>query len=230
MIIGALEPVFRVAHLLLKPRTPVPEIVVEFFPFAGLSHTVRLHDGRLQVRLSDICAGAPQEVYESIALILLAKLYRKKVDSSYHRTYRAFTLRGEIQARVRSVKIERGRPVPSGKAQGRHMDLDAAFDRLNGQYFGGTMEKPKLMWSAKRSRYVLGRYDAVHRAIFISRVFDSAGTPSYVVDYILFHEMLHMKHASCVHDTRLVVHTPDFRRDERTFAQRREAKLWLKQL
>lgn len=230
MSIGTLEPVFRVAHLRLKPRIPVPEIVVEFFPFAGLSHSVRLREGRLQVRLSDICDSAPQEVYESIALILLAKLYRKKVDSSFHRTYRAFTLRGEIQARARSVKVERGRPAPAGSAQGRHINLEAAFDRINGQYFHGTMEKPIVLWSAKRTRYVLGRYDAVHKAIFISRVFDSPKVPSYVVDYIMFHEMLHMKHASTVHDTRLIVHSTEFRRDERTFVQRREAKLWLKQL
>jgi predicted metal-dependent hydrolase len=227
---GTLEPVFRIAHLRLKPRSPVPEIAVEFFPFAGLSHTARLHEGRLYVRLSDICSDAPFEVYEALALILLARLYRKKVNHEYHQIYRAFTLRGEIQERTRSVRMDRGRPAKNGPAKGRHVDLAEAFHRLNAMYFSGTIEMPRLLWSARRARYVLGRYDAVHRIIFVSRIFDSPTIPSYVIEYILFHEMLHIKHASCVHDNKLMVHTPEFRREERSFASYDEAKLWLKNL
>lgn len=225
-----LEPIFGAAHLLLKPRTPVPEIRIEFFPFAGLSHTVRLRDGRLQVRLSDIFIDAPSEVHESLALILLAKLYRKKVDDSHHRTYRAFTLRGDIQERARLARHDRGRAARMASSRGRHVDLDAVFDRVNEQYFEGKLDKPKLSWSAKKAKYVLGRYDAFHQAIFVSCVFDSCEVPAYVVDYIMFHEMLHVKHQSCVHDTRLVVHTAEFRNEERRFRQYEDAKRWLKEI
>src|SRR5438034_6141423 len=84
--------IFAAAHSELRPRTPVPEIKIEFFPFAGLNHTVRRHDNRLIVRVSDMFVDAPAEVYRSLALILFAKLYRKTVDSSHHRIYRNFTL------------------------------------------------------------------------------------------------------------------------------------------
>jgi hypothetical protein len=42
------------------------------------------------IRVSDIFIDAPDEIYHSLALILLAKLYRKRVDTAYHRTYRTF--------------------------------------------------------------------------------------------------------------------------------------------
>jgi len=46
----------------------------------------------------------------------------------------------------------------------------------------------------------------------------------------MFHEMLHVKHQSHVHDSRLIVHTREFKIEEKQFLQYREAKLWLKQI
>jgi hypothetical protein len=88
-----LEAIFAVAHRELKPRTPAPQIKVEFFPFAGINHTARLIEDELTVRISDIFVDAPADVYYALALILLAKLYRKKIDPAHHRTYRTFILR-----------------------------------------------------------------------------------------------------------------------------------------
>lgn len=223
----SLESIFVTAHRQLRPRTPLPNIKVEFFPFAGLNHTARLNGGRLTIRVSDIFTDAPFEVYHSLALILLAKLYRKKVGTSYHNTYRAFILRSEIQERARAVRSERGRINQPHGSRGRHIDLDEVFNRLNGCYFAGSINKPRLSWSARRSRSVLGRYDVTHNTIFISRLFDSPKIPPYVVEYVMFHEMLHLKHQSRVHDSRVIVHTPEFKDDERNFPHYQEAKLWL---
>jgi predicted metal-dependent hydrolase len=112
--------------------------------------------------------------------------------------------------------------------RGRYADLEATFDKVNADYFGGVLAKPALSWSAKRSRYILGRYDSIHNTIYVSRVFDSPQAPSFVLEYILFHEMLHVKHKTCIRDCRVLVHTPEFKKEERSFARYREAKLWLK--
>jgi len=223
-----LEVIFRTAHRQLRPRTPVPEIQVEFYPFAGLNHTARLHQSRLLIRLSDVFTDAPVEVCYSLALILLAKLYRKKIDNVYHRRYRTFILSEEIQERARIARNSRCRGAQATASLGRHLDLSVLFDCLNERYFAGSLDKPRLSWSAKKSRHVLGRYDATHHTIFISRIFDTMAIPPYVVEYVMFHEMLHVKHASRVHDSRILVHTPEFKRDERNFCKYQEARLWLK--
>ncbi len=223
-----LELIFRAAHRQLKPRTPLPELRVEYFPFAGLNHTARLQEGRLIIRVSDIFVDAPQEVINSLALILLAKLYRKKVDALHHGAYRTFILSNTIQERARIARNTRCRLTRLTNSRGRHIDLDALFNRLNEQHFGGALDKPRLSWSAKKARYVLGRYDSTHHAIFISRMFDSPHVPSYVVEYVMFHEMLHVKHQSQIQESRILVHTPEFKQDERRFLHYQEAKLWLK--
>jgi predicted metal-dependent hydrolase len=113
-------------------------------------------------------------------------------------------------------------------SRGRHFDLEELFERLNQQYFAGLLNKPRLSWSARKTRFILGRYDATHHTIFVSRIFDSPVVPSYVVEYVMYHEMLHVKHQSRVCDSRVIVHTPEFKFDERNFPHYQEAKLWLK--
>ena len=223
-----IEVIFASAHKQLRPRTPLPKIEIEFFPFAGINHTVRLHDNRLIVRLSDIVTGAPPDIYSALALILLGKLYRKTIDHCHHRSYRTFILTAEIQERARIARTKRGRRMRAGKAKGQHVDLESLFDRLNQEYFDAVLVKPALSWSPMKSRHVLGRYDATRNIIFISRLFDVPAIPWYVTAYILFHEMLHLKHHSCVRDSRMIVHTREFKAEEKRFRQYEEAKRWLK--
>ena len=222
--------IFSVAHRELRPRTPIPDIHVEFFPFAGINHTARLREGSLRIRVSDIFAVAPEDMQRCLALILLAKLYRKKIDAEFHRSYRSFILRSEIQEMARIAKKSRGRTSRPLNSRGKHIDLAAIFDRLNAVYFGGMLDKARLSWSPKPSRRILGRYDSAGHTIFISPIFDSPSVPLHVTEYIMYHEMLHIKHETRVRDCRMMVHTPEFKNDERRFEQYREARLWLKSL
>jgi hypothetical protein len=225
-----LDPIFRTAHLQLKPRTPVPEIHTEFFPFAGLTHTARFRENRLLIRVSDLFVDAPQPVVQALALILLAKLYRRQVASDIHDTYRRFILRSEMQERARKSRSERGRLPKAAPARGRWQNLDERFEGLNTAYFGGKLERPRLTWSQTKSRRILGRYDSTHRTIFISLLFDSQHIPDVVLDYVLYHEMLHIKHPSRAEDCRLVTHTKEFREEERQFVGFRQATAWIKRL
>ncbi len=79
--------------------------------------------------------------------------------------------------------------------QGRLYDLDQMFEELNFRYFFGLMARPRLGWSPNASRTLLGHYDPSHNAIVLSRILDRSGhVPRLAVEYVLFHEMLHLKH------------------------------------
>src|SRR5690348_12344163 len=134
-----LESIFATVHSQLRPRTPLPLIQIEFFPFAGLNHTVRLHENRLAIRISDIFVDAPEEIYRSLAFILFAKLYRKTIDDFYYRSYRAFILADHIQERARLARNQRSRRVRTADPRGRHYDLGGLFQRLNHEYFDGML-------------------------------------------------------------------------------------------
>ena len=56
------------------------------------------------------------------------------------------------------------------------------------------MGRPLLTWSGHVAKRSLGHYDPAHNTIVVSRVFDRKKTPRYAVEYLLYHEMLHLKH------------------------------------
>src|SRR5260370_36234847 len=85
-----LSRIFKQAYLELMPQSPFPAVEVRFFAFANLNNTIRLRQGRLLVRLSDLLEGAPDIVLHSILHILIAKLYRQPIDSAHAARYRKF--------------------------------------------------------------------------------------------------------------------------------------------
>lgn len=213
----------------LRPRDPVPPIAVRFRPFANANSSVRLVAGRLELRVTDLLADAPAYVVESLAFILFSKLYRHRVPAEYQERYRRYLNAGDVRHRLVELRQRRGRKQLSGP-QGQHRDLDALFDQLNTDLFANQLPKPRLGWSRRVSRTLLGHYDASHQAIVISRLLDSGSVPLLVLRYVMFHEMLHILHPVEYRGARRCVHTPDFRAAERRFPGLNEAKALLKAL
>jgi hypothetical protein len=200
----------------LKPRTRPPKFVVRFCRFANPDSKASMSDGVLEVRISDLLEGAPAPILEALAYILLSKLFRRPVPRSFEHRYRMYLNRRDMRRRIDLVRQIRGRKFISG-AQGEHYDLDPIFDELNREYFFGLMAKPQLGWSRQASRSTLGHYDSSHNAIIISRKLDSPKVPRVVVEYVLFHEMLHLRFPVDVRGTRRKVHTREFREAERDY-------------
>ncbi|HSM79369.1 MAG TPA: hypothetical protein VLT57_17140, partial [Bryobacteraceae bacterium] len=72
----------------LRPYARVPEVKVEFRRFANANSFIRLEDGRLTVRITDVLDGAPSFILEALAHILISKLARKKPAPVYPERYR----------------------------------------------------------------------------------------------------------------------------------------------
>ncbi len=89
---------------------------------------------------------------------------------------------------------------------------------------------PVLRWSRHRSRTMLGHFDSAHNTIMISRRLDSPRLPRYVIEYLIYHEMLHLKYPVEYCDGRRRVHSRQFRGDERRFRRYEQARRALKEL
>jgi hypothetical protein len=221
--------VFEQEYRALRPRAPMPALEIKFRRFTSLNTTIRLREGRLMVRLSDLLEHAPVSVHEAIAHILLAKLYRKPIVAAYADRYRRYTQSEAVSKQAERIRQTRGRKR-IGSAQGRLWDLEEVFESLNRRFFHGLMGRPTLTWSAHVARRMLGHYDAAHNTIVVSRVFDRPGTPRYAVEYLLYHEMLHLKHPVRVRAGRRCVHSQEFQAEERLFPEHNLAREYLKRL
>jgi hypothetical protein len=213
----------------LKPRTPLPEITVTFRRFANANSFIRLVDGKLEVKITDLLEGAPAPIMEALAQILLRKLFRRPVPAVYNHRYHMYWSRGEMRRSLHLVRQIRGRKFVSGP-QGEHFNLDEIFEELNREHFHGLMARPQLGWSRRPSRTMLGHYDPSHNAIIISKILDRPTVPMLAVSYVMFHEMLHLKFPAEHKGTRRRVHTKEFQQAEKTFPSLKEAKQLLKSL
>jgi predicted metal-dependent hydrolase len=115
-------------------------------------------------------------------------------------------------------------------AQGHAYDLEAIFDQLNTRFFHGLLARPQMTWSGEHARNRLGHYDPAHNAIVVSRVFDHARVPRCAVEYIVYHEMLHLKHPVRLRGSRRCIHSSEFQAEEKMFPQLDEALRFLKRL
>jgi predicted metal-dependent hydrolase len=225
---GLLE-IFQECYRELRPEASLPPVKIEFFAFANVNNTVRLRDGELRVRLSDLLEGSPEAVLRAIAHILLAKMYRKPIDRSHAARYRKYVGSHEIVQKAHLVRQMRGRKRLRSP-RGHFYDLDAIFEDLNTRFFYGLLARPRMSWSPSKTRRILGHYDPAHNAIIISRIFDHPGVPRYAVDYIVYHEMLHLKHPVRLRGSRRCVHSREFQAEEKLFPQLAEANAFLKRL
>jgi len=213
----------------LKPRTPVPDLRVEFCRFANADSFIRLENARIHVRISDLLEGSPAPVMEALAFILLGKLYRKPVSRVYARRYRLYLNRRDVRRQAHLVRQIRGRKFVSGP-QGRLHNLEEIFERLNTRFFDGLLGRPQLGWSRRPSHSMLGHFDPSHNAIIINRIFDGDEAPLLALEYVMFHEMLHLRYPVDHAGARRRVHTREFREAEKQFPQFKEAKDMLKRL
>ncbi|MBK8466337.1 MAG: SprT-like domain-containing protein [Chloracidobacterium sp.] len=209
-----------------QPRTKPAPVHVTFYPYIGINHTIRLRNGEIFVRICEICREMPLPCQKGLAYILVGKLLRRKIPDGANEVYNAYVKSDFISNKASENKKEHGRKVVT-TSKGSVYDLEEIFAAVNARYFGNALPKPMLTWSAKKTYRILGHHDATHNHITISASLDSRETPQFVVEYVVFHEMLHMAHPTKHINGRRYHHTPEFRRDEQKFAHYEKAERWI---
>lgn len=201
------------------------EVVASYYPYVGLTHTIRKQRGRWVIRISDHCRKAPRPVLEAIIQILACKILRRRPPQAAMEIYEGFRQTPEIEAAVRARRLERGRKRISS-SNGVYHSLQDIFGELNAQYFNEQLEVSRIGWGPHPSWGRLGHYDSTHRTITVSPVLDSPKVPKSVVSYLVYHEMLH-----ALFDTggssRERHHPPEFRRTERGWPGYADTKKFL---
>ena len=223
------EQIYQRVYRVLRPRSAPPTIEVRFEKFVNADSRIRFHEGSLLVRITDLLHGAPAPIHESLAFILLGKLLRKQIPKIYAHRYRLFLNRREMRKLAQTVRQERGHKHYEDP-KGVFYDLKEIFEELNRAHFHGLMARPQLGWSLQRSRTRLGHFDPSHNMIVISRIFDQPHVRKLALDYVMFHEMLHLHFPVETRGSRQCIHSRDFKAAEKQFPGFAEAQHLLKVL
>lgn len=176
-----------------------------------------------KVTIQEAFQGAPVAVLE--ALLGAVQNSRNHVNRQALRAYASgpqfTTIFNDLACRPQTRVL---------RSKGHTYDLQRLFDRINREYFNGSLTAAGITWSRRPLKTSYGSYRPEQNLITINCRLDSPDVPEFVVDFVLYHEMLHLLHRGEPHQKRQRVHHQGFRAEEKAFSKYNEASAFLKTL
>ncbi|MEW6568823.1 MAG: hypothetical protein AB1449_11795 [Chloroflexota bacterium] len=198
-------------------------LTVDFYHLSALYRVTRNAD-RIHLVASEAFVGAPQPVIRALVKVALPHtrkaLHRGRIED--------YVESDSFQEALLALEMSGG--ACALESRGLVYDLEAVFDRVNTQYFGGAMARPRLAWNQAITGREFGHYQHSSDTVVLSIALDSPKVPVFVVEHVMHHELLHKKLGAPRVNGRRQAHTAEFRRQERRFARFEEADQFLKAL
>ncbi|MBI2575660.1 hypothetical protein HYV84_00450 [Candidatus Woesearchaeota archaeon] len=183
--------------------------------FKAFNANIRMEGKHVQFNLSRDWRTVSKEIQIGLVQELLAKLLRKRITPLVTQTpemelYSIFMKKVHLASPKTNVD-----PF-----------LAERFSALNEKYFHGALDIPNLQWGSHSFR-TLGHYHYGSDTVTISTALRQDGD---LLDYVLYHELLHKKHKFVKGKSRSFHHTPAFKRDEMLFENHSEMETRLNKL
>ncbi len=177
-------------------------------------------------KISDYIRGSPEDVVESLAWYLICRARGKECPKGLSSKYLSHVRTAQFWEDRRSLYLSRARNL-SFRPRGSAHDLTAAFEYVNSCYFNGEVPMPALAWAKESPSRRMGFYHQPLGILAVNRALDSECVPRYVLEFVVYHEMLHGVAEPEDGLNRRVFHTREFRARERKFLRYDEAQKWL---
>ena len=169
--------------------------------FKAYNANVKLRFNNLSFNLSRDWKKISKEIQMGLIQELMVKIMKDKRKTMNMELYNLF---------MKNIHLA----VPKTKTD---EILESSFNRINEYFFGGMLDKPNLQWG-NASASKLGSYEYGSDTITISAVFQSA--KQEMLDYLMYHEMLHKKFKFQNNNGRNIHHSPEFKKMEAKFQNR----------
>ena len=181
--------------------------------------SVREKKGGISVRLHRIFRKADNEVLDEVVSFIKKKRGKTPVIKQFIRQNQNFLK----ERKTRTITIN-----PNGKLY----NLTDIFNSLNSEYFNNSLSVV-ITWGRRSPRYAvkkrtLGNYQKKTNTIRVNPILDSRKVPRYVIEYIVYHEMLHAVIDAVVKNGRRRIHSKEFKNRERKYRNYHQAIEWEK--
>lgn len=179
--------------------------------FKPYNATVRKRGSQLQFNFSRSWQDVSDEIVIGLIQSLLLKILRR--DSNLAAAARK---KGKLQSLNMQLYEDFIKGVSDVAATdgGSDEKLRQSFDRVNQKYFLGLMDQPNLKWGSDSFRK-LACFEYHTNSISVSTLFSEA--PERLLDYLMYHELLHKKLKFSSSNGRALHHSSNFREMESKF-------------
>ena len=187
---------------------------------------------RFQIRLHRSFLWAPEEVLRAVSVFVQSRKKSPRAQEALLRIREHFAQNRGGAERKRRIVLR-----PYGEAY----DLEKLRDRIVELYFAGQNIEGRLTvpitwgrqgrWKKpthrRTSTIQLGSYNFEDHVIRIHPLLDDRQVPRYVVESVVYHELLHAAMPPVSDGHRRCIHSPEFRRREEQFPEHRRAERWI---
>jgi hypothetical protein len=164
---------------------------------------VKLANQKISINLNLQWKDIDQEIKIGLVQSLLNKLFSKKINTPNIELYNNF---------VRNIPLL----IPKVNI---NPELKKSFLRVNEKFFSNSLEMPNLKWGMDSKRK-LASYNFHNDTVTVSSIFQEAEIK--ILDYLMYHELLHKHQKFKYKNGRSYFHTPDFKRAESLYPNQKE--------
>jgi hypothetical protein len=200
-------------------------VTAEFCSFREFKIKWRRSCGWAEFEVSDYVSDAPQEVMNGLSETIFSRIARQ-TRKGYPKDMLEWITSDDFVERKQPLYLARARNITKSSL-GEHADLSGSYQRLIELGLVGYDRDLVLRWTKQPNTKRIGYCSVLMKVIVISSVFDAAEIPSFVRDFALYHELIHLNKGFDPFGQR---HGIDFRVLEHLFPEYAEAQEWMKRL
>lgn len=165
---------------------------------------VRLHHNKISINFNLQWKDIDDEIKIGLIQYLLLKIFKKKkMNTPNINLYNNF---------VKNI------PILTPKTKTDPI-LEPSFHRVNETFFSTSLELPNLVWGQKTYRK-LASYNFHDDTVTVSTIFEECSQE--ILDYLMYHELLHKYHKFKHKNGRNSFHTREFRQAEALYPHYQE--------
>ncbi len=170
----------------------IKTVGAEYCKFAKITYHAYSVRNVYRFRISDYLSTAPDDVLKDYLDTMMSNLKKKQRKPSGK--FMDWMLSDEFVSQWRPVRIQRSKNISRGTV-GKARDLGASLDRLMdmGLVYDSDIKNSYYTWTSRPNHRKVGECDLAFRIVTISSVLDSENVPEKVLDYVVYHETVHLR-------------------------------------
>jgi hypothetical protein len=156
------------------------------------------------------------------SLVAIAQNPSSKDDRGQLREYTYTKEYQQVRKRLEYLGI-----LPGSFSAGKVHQLEESFHRVNRDYFQGKMTQPQLVWNRQQTHRKFGHYQWDTDTVMVSSSLDRIRVAEWVIDYVVYHELLHKKMGAKKVNQNRIAHSRKFKEAENQFKDIKKARQFL---
>jgi predicted metal-dependent hydrolase len=202
---------------LFPDKTPAYQLILKYNKKLGdFNGNIRLEKTFLQINLNYKWKQIDEEIQIGIIQTLLLKMFAKRYRIKTKTTFNIKLYNNFVKKIPLMTKNTKTHPI-----------LESSFHRVNQTHFHELLDRPNLQWG-RASKAKLACYNFHNDTITVSTIFKDS--PNHILDYLLYHELLHKKQKFYCKNGRNYFHTKKFRDAEDLFPNKNHVEKEINQI